>query len=137
MIIGSHKELIEKGFKTGDIVWACNYKQTSNKERKLLKQPPVFGQLTLGKDKESDEYNRKNYYSYKPIYFVPFKKNSKNELAWSKAVHIESRYYATNLIDCINIYNQLLDNVINWHLSEIASINKDKVALEPGKEKLK
>lgn len=91
----------------------------------LYTRPPVRGMFTLGKSVE-DTKRRTNRGDTKIEYFVPFKKNS-NELAWSKAVLMHSRCYASTYEECVVLYNKLISNAINWHMYEISKLEQDLI----------
>lgn len=120
---------IHKAHNVGDIVWACGYQHASNKESKKYFAKPVRGMLTTT-NYEMDEENKPIYmdktYCGKIRYFVPFKKNGKG-LAWSQAVSYSARCYADSEEECIELYNELIDDAIAVHQQIIASLQNDKI----------
>ena len=112
-------------FKSGDIVWACAFESTYGTDKLLFKQEPILGMVVSRKTlREIKSTN-----SYATIrYFIPFKKNAKfytlENLAWSKAVNIHSRKYATTEAECIELYNELIDDQILYHQERIYEIEK-------------
>lgn len=128
MIIGRYSELKNNNIKIGDTIWACAYEYTSTKEQKGLHQKPIFGMITHVKYSDMHaKYSDASLYGAK--YFIPFKKDAKSfdisNLAWTKAVSIYSRQYATNELDCRNLYNQLIQRNIDWHTREIQKLKDD------------
>ena len=115
---------VAKNFKAGDTVWACAFNYTHDKEGRSLHQEPVLGKFMLcsTQAKHDDKLKRYPDYTY-PEYFVPFKKNGV-DLAWSKAVHMHSRCYATTEEECVDLYNNLIGNAIDWHRSEIDALER-------------
>lgn len=114
---------IEKYFKVGDIVYACAYKPTSDKESRHNYQKPIRGILVL--DNSEDKCRIREEKGYKrPRYFVPFKKNDK-DLAWSKAVTVYSRYFTDNEKECKEYYNKLIRDQIQWHQKEIERLKDE------------
>lgn len=95
------------------IVWACAYKHTNSKNEKQLYCKPVKGMITTSHyNAESERHNMDSYRLNYPEYFVPFRKNATDltleNLAWSKAVCLESRYYADTEAEAIEQYNALI-----------------------------
>ena len=128
MKIGSHRFLKDNNLKIGDILWGCAYDYTSTKEHKGLHQIPILGMLSYTKYADCmDKYNDPNVYS--PKYFIPFKKNAKTlspeNLAYSKAVYVEARQYATTELDSRHLYNELIQDNIDWHEQEIQKLKDD------------
>lgn len=115
-------------FKVGDIVWACAFARTRDANQMLLRQEPILGMLTAC-NKKKEEQDVQNGNVYKNIfYFVPFKKNCKayslDNLAWTRAVRIHSRKYATTEKECVELYNELIDEEINYHENLIDEIKE-------------
>ena len=122
MIITDFKDTINH-FKLSDTAYACAYEYTHDKEGKCKHQKPVLGVFTAGNTEEKNaEYIAKGRTDV--CYFVPFKKNG-IDLAWSKAVTIYSRCYATTQQECIALYNRLIQDSIEWHEQEIKKLEKD------------
>lgn len=121
----THYSEARKHFKLGDTAWGCAYSYTHEKEGRALFQKPQLGVFTVGNTEASDRNKREN--GRRDIeYFVPFKKNSEG-LAWSKAVQLHSRCYATSEDECIELYNSLIKSNINWHKSEIEKLEKELI----------
>lgn len=134
MIYGKiiENEVLNTELKCEDVVWACMYEYTYDKEAKKLFQKPVKGVITASRYesyhndyverlKNSENYGREGYGTQ---YFVPFKKNGK-DLAWSKAVKVYNRRYARNEVDCIHLFNRLILNIVDWHNKEIEELKKE------------
>lgn len=115
---------VSKNFKAGDEIWACAFNYTHDKEGKHLYQEPVFGKLMAGKTEVAHNSRIERFPDSSNVeYFVPFKKNGV-DLAWSKAVLMYNRYYATTEEECVELYNSLVKNAIDWHRSEIEALEK-------------
>lgn len=115
---------VAKNFRAGDTAWACAFHYTHDKESKSLHQEPIYGKFMIGNTqlKVDEKLERRPDYSY-PEYFVPFKKNGV-DLAWSKAVHMSSRHYATTEDECVELYNSLIMDAVDWHRKEIDKLEK-------------
>lgn len=114
---------VKKHFNVGDTVYACAYKYTRDKEQKVFHQKPIAGMLMAGKTEP--KHNQRLAIGGNVIeYFVPFKKNS-TELAWSKAVSVTARNYASTYTECVELYNSLIKNAIIWHINEIEKLRGD------------
>lgn len=114
---------VNKYFNLGDIAYACAYEYTHDKNGKCKYQKPIRGMFTAGDtEAKNNEYISKGQTNIR--YFVPFKKN-KEDLAWSKAVTIYARCYATTQQECITLYNKLIQANIDWHEHEIEKLRKD------------
>lgn len=112
-------------FKAGDIVYACAYQPTSNKEGKHNYQKPIRGMLVLySTEAKCREREQKGY--TEPRYFVPFKKNGK-DLAWSKAVTVYARYFTDDENECREFYNGMISKQIRWHQYEIEKLKEEFV----------
>lgn len=123
MVVTWHN--VSKYFKIGDIVFACAYKPTSDKESKHNYQKPIIGMLVLDSSLAKCKEREKKGYT-EPRYFVPFKKNGK-DLAWSKAVTIYARYFTDNEMESKAYYNKLIMEQIQWHQSEIEKLKEEFV----------
>ena len=115
----------KKIFKPEDEVWACAFKYQHSKEGKRFFQKPVLGRLMCGNTLEKHLNCIRDCRCYLN-YFVPYKKNS-NQLAWSRAVEIYSRMYATSEAECIQLYNSMIAENINWHTKAIEELRKEFV----------
>lgn len=121
MKIKEHTD-IQNIFKVYDKIWACAFEYNSYKEGKFLHQKPVLGQFMAGNTLENHNRRMSRYKDKNnAVYFVPLKKNG-IDLAWSKAVHITSRVYATTEEECIELYNELIQKNIDWHITEIEEL---------------
>lgn len=108
-----------KAFLPGDEVWACAYSYDGNKEGRLYFQEPVLGKITCRNTESAEKRELQDTSTWhQPNYFVPYKKNGR-DLAWSKAVSIGARCYAFSKEECIELYNELIQENINWHLNAI------------------
>lgn len=76
------------------------------------------------KQKQFKEYHRLLYWT--PRYFVPYKKNGK-ELAFSKAVLVDSRWYADTEAQAIDGYNKLLEKEIEKLKQKISELEGEKL----------
>lgn len=125
MKIDTYLNLERKGMKNGDTVWACAYKVTFNKEGLRYIQKPVKGVLTSSKNK--DMYLKHLEDGTTDIrYFVPFKKDKK-DLAWSKAVQVSARIYATTKEECIELYNEEIQYYIDSCFRAIDDFKRDMI----------
>lgn len=124
MIIDGYAE-VKEIFNIEDEVWACDFKYAHDKESKHLYQKPVLGKLMAGR---TEELHKRCVASGTATvkYFVPFKKNG-TELAWSKAVTVYSRKYATSKQECIKMFNELIESDIKWHENEIKALKKELI----------
>lgn len=112
--------LTKSGIRPGSEIWACNYKTTEDKEGLRYIQLPIKGMVACAKNQELHEKLMK---SEEPDlrYFVPFKKNGKG-LAWSKAVELDSRLYATTEEDSKEMYNEEIEYYIHKWEKEIEDL---------------
>lgn len=131
MIIGGYQDLWDKCY-AGDKVWACAFQYSSDKNSKRFKQEPIYGMLmvTNEPDKElkyrQDRMRQTGENRAHASYFVPFKKDGKS-LAYSKAVHVSARQYATTQQECIEMYNGMIQKYINWYKREITGLEEQKL----------
>ena len=111
----------------GRIIWACAYELNKNGDGRKLYQPPICGALMCGNTQSSHDNNCRRGYTT-PSYFVPFCKNN-TKCNFSKAVTIESRCYADNKEECIDLYKALIQNEINKyeHILKVLKDDIDKV----------
>lgn len=112
-------------FKPNDVVWACGFRETDNKNDILINCPPTKGKLMCAKTEQTHDFIVNNTPNPKITFFVPFKKNKK-ELAWSKAVSIWSRSFATTEDDCRDLYKSLIDDAITNHQNRISELCRYK-----------
>ena len=89
------------------LIWACDCKLTNSKEGMMLHHKPELGFLMCGKDEKHHELYKNNG---RIGFFVPIGKNGKP--VWSRAVNIAARCYADTEAECIELYNELVDESI-------------------------
>lgn len=102
------------GLKPEQKIWACAYQLDNNQITMGLKQKPIYG-VIKGR--------------YRPEFFIPFKKNS-NELAKSKQVSIYARCFADTEMECIELYNQLVQEKIDWFKVRLEETKDDLITCE-------
>lgn len=131
MIIGGYQNLWKLCY-AGDKVWACAFQISIDKNSKRFKQEPVYGMLTVtdAPDKEI-EYRQERMRQTgegraHASYFVPFKKDGKS-LAYSKAVQVSARCYATTQEECVEMYNKMIQKYIDWYKKEIMELEGQKL----------
>ena len=61
-------------------------------------------------------------------FFVPFKRNSKTEFAKSKAVQIDSRMYADTYEECVELFNSLVNEKVEWFLKRVEETKEDLIS---------
>lgn len=126
--VDNYAELLSK---LGDKpVWASAYTYASTKESRLNYQKPIRGRImrgeTIAKHLIREKENLRANSRYYSDYFVPFKKNSE-ELAWSKAVHVYTREYSETEEESIKLFNEMIQENIDWHLKEIEKLKKELI----------
>lgn len=121
---------VRSNFTVGDSVWACAYSFASNKETKTLYQEPIRGEFTAGRNISHNDVVLKRCADMGIVpeisYFVPYKKNGTG-LAWSKAVETSSRMYATTYDECVELYNDKIEEYIKWCEDQIDELKKMKI----------
>lgn len=100
--------------KVGDKVWACAFTLNSTRTGFAYSQKPVFGMIRGQKSKSKNDAISKKEAGMGAQYFVPFKKGSTTDLIWYKAIQIGSRRYAASEEECIELFNQLVEENRNW-----------------------
>ena len=120
-------------FKNGDIVWACAYDKSESKEANILKQLPIKGKLMVCRTDEATNKILNIRPNISVAYFVPFKKNG-TDLAWSKAVRVNSRMYATTYEESVEQYNDKIESYINWYKENIKDLENDRITAGNEKE---
>ena len=118
---------VNTNFKAGDIVWACAYTPTSNKEEKYCYCKPIKGRLMpYNREHLNDKLTdlETNPEKYDIAYFIPFKKNGIG-LAYSKAVSMFARCYANTKEACDELYKELITEQIDWHKAEIKKLEAE------------
>lgn len=128
MKLTSWYEIHKTNFKVGDTIWACNYRATLDKEGLRYIQTPIQGIFSFANsEKEHEKAIQQGKVGAGCIkYFIPLKKNG-TEPAWSKAVSIEAREYATTEEECKELYNELIDDYISLYEREIEYLKKAKI----------
>lgn len=110
--------------RNGSVVWAYEFQQTSKHDGLYLNQPPIKGRLgfidCMGADNNFSPLCR-------PRYFVPFKKGSEDDYAWSKAIALHSRCYADTEEEAIQGYNDLVAREIAWHQDRINKLEEYRI----------
>lgn len=111
-------DLDMKTLRPGTKLWACAYEFDNNKTTMGLKQKPVHGVVTdTWFSCEDDGINPARY-------FIPFKKDGES-LCKSKAVRIGSRKYAETYDECVDLYNELVQEKIDWFGERINKVKED------------
>lgn len=117
-------------YKSGDIVWACAFSRTDNDNSLLYHTKPVKGMLVPYKRLTTCQ-NDPNFKSKSPSYFVPLSAKKQGtdleDLVWSKAVQLSSRCYADSEQECIDLYNQLIDEDIAFFKKQITEDETHKI----------
>ena len=121
MIYRNYKEI--ENIKPGAKLWACAYKFDNNKITMGLISKPVYGMLR-GYAWDYEKITEEESYS---SFFVPFKRNSETEFAKSKAVQIDSRMYADTYEECVELFNSLVNEKVEWFLKRAEETKKDLI----------
>lgn len=121
MIYRNYKEI--KNIKPGTKLWACAYRFDNNKITMGLISKPVYGMLR-GYAWDYEEIAEEKSYS---SFFVPFKRNSETEFAKSKVVQIDSRMYADTYEECVELFNSLVNEKVEWFLKRAEETKKDLI----------
>lgn len=108
----------------GTKLWACACKFDNNKITMGLILKPVYGMASgygwnYEKITEEDSYES---------FFVPFKRNSETEFAKSKAVQIDSRMYTDTYEECIELFNSLVNEKVEWFLKRAEETKEDLIS---------
>lgn len=107
----------------GMAVWAYAFQETRQKDSMSLNQMPVKGRISYT-DCEMDG-------CFAPgrtgRFFVPFRKNSETEYAWSKAIKLSSRYFADTKEEATEDYNRVIDKNIKWYQEKIRELEGTKI----------
>ena len=111
----------KKNIKPGTKIWACAYSFHKNKETMGLIQEPVYGitrsrSITWGKDDLNESYSS---------FFVPFRKGSDSQLAKSKEVSIWARCFADTYEECVELYNRMVNERVDWFLKRVEETRGD------------
>ena len=121
MIYRNYSEI--RNIKTGTKLWACAYEFDNNKISMGLISKPVYG-MTRGYGWNYEEVTEEDSYA---SFFVPFRKGSKTEFAKSKAVQIDSRMYADTYEECVELFNSLVNEKVEWFLKRAEETKKDLI----------
>ena len=85
---------------------------------------PVYGMLR-GYAWNCEEIAEEESYS---SFFVLFKRNSETEFAKSKVVQIDSRMYADIYEECVELFNSLVNEKIEWFIKRTEKTKKDLIS---------
>lgn len=103
-----------KTLKVGDKVWACAFDLNRPRTGFAYFQKPVYGMIRGRKLKGKTSDISKKEAAMGARYFVPFKKDSTTDLAWSKAINVDSRRYASSEEECVKLFNKFVGKNVNW-----------------------
>lgn len=125
----NYKDVYLQHIKSGTKIYACAYEYNTSKEGRLFYQKPIYGVLSYTNKKElKDTIDTSNK---ECRYFIPYKKNAKDlsysNLAFSQAVNTYSRFFFYNEEECIQKYNELIDDHIEWHLKQIEILKENRL----------
>lgn len=121
MIYRNYKEI--KNIKPGTKLWACAYQFDNNKITMGLISKPVYG-MARGYGWDYEEVNEEKSYA---SFFVPFKSGSEMEFAKSRAVRISSRVYADTYEECVELFNSLVNEKVEWFLKRAEDTKEDLI----------
>lgn len=107
----------------GMTVWAYAFQETREKESMLLSQVPVKGRISYTNTPALECFTP----GRAGRFFVPFKKNSETEYAWSKAVRLWSRNFADTEEEAKQAYNRSVDCKIKWYQEKIRQLEEAKL----------
>lgn len=116
----------KKNIKPGTKIWACAYRFHKDKEMMGLIQEPVYG-ITRGISVAWGDDDLNETYS---SFFVPFRKGSDSQLAKSKEVSIYARCFADTYEECIELYNKLVNERVDWFLKRAEETREDLIGEE-------
>lgn len=116
---------INGNFISGDIVYACAFSSSKDKNGNHYVKKPVRGMLTCGKTKAMDSFYVERGCT-EPSYFVPFKMNGK-DLYWSKAVSVYFHYLSSTEEESKQFYNKLINDYIESLSCEIDRVKKELI----------
>ena len=114
-----YKEI--SNIKPGSILWACAYDKDNNYEHTLLFQKPVKG-IVLSNE---GEYKCKRWTGK-----LFFRLNKEGKPIKSSAVSLSARKYADTYEECVEIYNSLVNERIEYLKSIIKKAEDDIIVLE-------
>lgn len=122
MIYRNYKQI--KNIKPEIKLWACAYEFDNNKITMGLISKLVYG-MARGYGGDYEEITEEESYS---SFFVPFKRNSETEFVKSKAVQIDSRMYADTYEECVELFNSLVNEKIEWFLKRAEETKEDLIS---------
>lgn len=102
-----------KDLEPGRKIWACAYEFDNNKITMNLSQKPIYGEI---------------YHDGWSKHFVPYKKNG--ELAMSKMVRSRSRVYADTYQECVELYNSLVRERVDWFMQRAEETADDYIEID-------
>lgn len=120
----SDKEIPKETLKHGDVVWACGFDIDVDRHDNSITHSyskPVDGMIQ-SMYKDTNTHANTQWYVCR---FVPFAKNGR--LRKSGAVSLYARRFAQTYNDCVEIYNQLIDEKIAKLLNTIADLEILKI----------
>lgn len=114
--------------RNGSVVWAYAFKMSKKNDKMILKCKPIKGRLCIiPYTSDNNDIERRFNQAIRPRFFVPFKKNSETEFAWSRAIDIQARCYADTKEEAIEGYNSLIQSQIDAHQKEIFKLKEYKI----------
>lgn len=120
-----YEQYTEKNrLKNGAVVWAYTFELNDTKEKVVINRKPIKGRLSVSSRVSDDDGRRAFNEAKTPRFFVPFKKASDSEYAWSRAVNFHTRCYADTEEEAVDGYNGLIQQQINWHQKKICELTK-------------
>ena len=109
----------------GTEVYGLAFRYDRDKEKIALKAHPVLGRLCVCRYDDASEAKYHAIGDNTVRYFVPLAKSGK--LAWSKAVHVESRCYADDLADATAWYNEMVRDAARWLRDKADEVDKEVI----------
>lgn len=107
----------------GMIVWAYEFQETQQKESMHLSQAPIKGRISYTACEAQGCFAP----GRRGGFFVPFRKNSETQYAWSKAIRLSSRHYADTEEEAREDYNRIIDKNIKWYQEKIKDLEGMKI----------
>lgn len=105
--------------KVGQILYACSY---SSYTHTSLSQKPIQGMIVSSYCEDIHE-NRLKHDMADPCYFVPF--DNTGQIMWDQAIHYNIRDYADTKEECIELYNDIIHRLIQYHETELQHLTND------------
>ena len=109
----------------GTTVYGLAFRYDKNKERIALKARPVRGQLCVCRYDDASEARYRALGDDTIRYFVPLAKSG--QLAWSKAVRVESRCYADDVLDATDWYDAQVRAAAQWLRAKADEVEKELI----------